>query len=371
MLTITPEMAEAFLLERQYLTTPAADPLDVVRRLGAIQAQYTVNVPVAFFSRSADANNAWVDDALATSRTLVKTWCMRGTLHAVASEDLALFASAIGQQFSRGMAEHWLKHRGHTPESLAHLSQQILEALGDGSLTRSEIHDRIPELASLPWAGWGQDMKILVYRGDAVFATPKNGTTSCFARRAAWLPHVPFAISDPDDALRELLRRYLAAHAPARQIDFAYWTMAGSARIRAAFKALKPDLIEFKIGGRDDTFYALAADEALLLDAPPPRPVNVLPKFDALMLAHKDKARHLPASDHKRVYRPAGQIEAVILLNGHVAATWRMKQTARALQISVEAHRKLKAAEKRGIQKEFERLAAFYGAPGLTLSDAP
>jgi hypothetical protein len=48
-----------------------------------------------------------------------------------------------------------------------------------------------------------------------------------------------------------------------------------------------------------------------------------------------------------------------------------MKQTARALQISVEAHRKLKAAEKRGIQKEFERLAAFYGAPGLTVSDAP
>jgi hypothetical protein len=354
MLTITPEMAEAYLLDRQYLTTPAAQPLDVVRRLVAIQAQYTVNVPVAFFSRSAAVTSAWVNDALADSRTVVKTWCMRGTLHAVASADLDLFVSALGHDFSERMVQHWIEHRGHTPESLDHLLQDILTALGDGSLTRSEIHARIPELADLPWAGWGQDMKILVYRGDAVFATPKDGTTSCFVRRAAWIPDVPFDVTDRDAGLAELLRRYLASHAPARMTDFAYWTYSSVVRTRAAFKALEAELIPLKIGGRDDTS--------------PPRPVNVLPKFDALMLAHKDKARHLPAGDHKRVYRPAGQIEAVILINGHGAATWRMKQTARALNISVEPHRKLKAAEQRGIQKEFERLAAFYAAPDLTVT---
>lgn len=368
MLTITPEQAEAFILERQYLSVPAKDPLDMIHRLGAIQAQYAANVPLAFWSRTDGVTMQWVEEALAKTRSIEKTWCMRGTLHAVASDDLGLFVSSLGISYAQRVANYLIKDRGYTPESVERLCHDILDALGSDSLTRSEIHDRVPELADMPWTGWGLDMKILVYRGEVVFSTPKDGTTSCFVRREVWNPQYPLTITDETEARRELLRRYLASHAPARAIDFAYWTSLSTVLVRRLFESMGDELIAFKIGGRDDVFYALASDERLLYDAPPSAAINVLPKFDALMLAHKDKARHLPAHNHKHVYRKAGQIESVILLYGHVAATWRLKLSRRALDITIEPHRKFKAAEKRLIDREFERLAGFYGVGTVNVS---
>lgn len=367
MLTITPQQARAFFLERQFLSQPAADPLDIPRRLGAIQAQYAVSVPVAVFSRANGVTSAWVDDALATSRTLVKTWGMRGTLHAIASEDLPLFAASIGRRGVERMRAHLLENRGYTEESLAALNQEMLAHL-ESPITRKALHDRIPALKNLTWAGWGEDMKLLVYQGDAVFATPQDGTTSCFVRRDVWLPHVSWSLLEADSARRELLRRYLLSHAPARVSDYVYWSSLSTPTVRADLAALKDEVIEVRIDGYRETFYALAAHEDRLRDPLPPQPINILPKFDALVLAHRDKSLMIDMTYFKRISRPAGQIEAVVLLDGEASAVWRLKQKKKALEITLEPFRKLSKAEEKRIEAGFERLAAFYGLPAMTLT---
>ncbi len=366
-LHITQDQARAFLLERQYLSQPTHHPLDVPRRLTAIQAQYGVSVPVAIFSRSLGATLAWVDDALAKSHRIVKTWGMRGTLHAVAADDLALLVGSVGRRGVQRMRTHLIENRGYTEESLEALNREMLAHL-DEPITRQELHRRVPALKALTWAGWGEDLKLLVYHGLAVFATPKDGTTACFVRRDVWLPTLEWLLDDYVNARRQLLRRYLTAHAPARIADYTYWSSLPAVETRADFAALKDELLTLKIDDRPDTYYALAVDEARLRDPLPPAPLNILPKFDALVLAHRDKSLTVEMAHYKGIFRKAGQIEAVILLNGNTAGAWRLKQTTKQLEITVEPFRKLRPNEQKRVQAGFERLAAFYGAPALSLT---
>ena len=49
----------------------------------------------------------------------------------------------------------------------------------------------------------------------------------------------------------------------------------------------------------------------------------MLGRFDPLLLAHRDKSWVVPDEYYDRVWRPAGHIEAVVLVHGRAVATWR------------------------------------------------
>src|ERR687885_3050523 len=66
---------------------PARDPLAVVERLLAVQAQDPRGARLAIRARSRGLTAADVDRALTDERSLLITWLNRGTLHLVRSED--------------------------------------------------------------------------------------------------------------------------------------------------------------------------------------------------------------------------------------------------------------------------------------------
>jgi hypothetical protein len=66
---------------------PAGDPVEVVRRLLAVQGQDPRGARLAIRARSAGLRAADVDRALSDDRSLLITWLNRGTLHLVTSED--------------------------------------------------------------------------------------------------------------------------------------------------------------------------------------------------------------------------------------------------------------------------------------------
>lgn len=72
-------------MNRQYLFTPAADELAVLRGLCGLQAQFYGNCLHALRLRCGKAPD---EDILRTST--VKTWALRGTLHLIAQNDLPL-----------------------------------------------------------------------------------------------------------------------------------------------------------------------------------------------------------------------------------------------------------------------------------------
>src|SRR5436190_23697470 len=74
-------------LHNQLVTQRTFDkPGDVVRWLGAVQAQDYPGALWAVGLRTRDATEAAIEQAIA-DRAIVRTWPMRGTLHFVAPED--------------------------------------------------------------------------------------------------------------------------------------------------------------------------------------------------------------------------------------------------------------------------------------------
>lgn len=344
-LKLTPRQILDLTLRGQYLSRPAEQPLEAVRRLIAIQAQYAATAPLAIRARSRDLPSDWVGTALSEKRTLVKTWCLRGTVHILASADLAMMVQAVGEENLRDYEYFMKTRRGMDRQSLQSLSEAILRALARRPLRRSELHEAVPELATLQGASWGLDVKGLAFTGALVFACSDGAETS-FARREVWLPELPWEPPPPAEAGRELLLRYLAAYGPATMQDFAHWSGLKMRTVQAVFGACAQELVLAEVAGQGGRHYLRRQDEALVREGDEVGPRTCfLPKFDPLLMAYKDKTRFIDRENLARVYRPAGQVEAVILLQGRAAATWRANLAGTKLRLTVSPFRRLTEPE--------------------------
>lgn len=365
-LTLKPEQVAAFTLAKQHLCRPASKPLEVVSDLVAVQAQHTWIVPIALWARTGSLSGDWVDRALFEKKTLVRTWCLRGTVHVLRSCDLAMVAQAVGHR-QAAEHEHFMKtRRGIEATQIRRMEKAVMRALAKGPLSRSDLHRAAPELAKTKGASWGLDVRSLAFTGDIVFAD-SQGTESRFGRRDLWLPDLEWEPPDPEEARRELLMRYLAGYGPATMQDFAHWTGLKMPEVREAFEACAEDIVSAEICGSQGAFYLLGSDERRVRSVEEEPPAVLLPKFDSLLMAYKDKGRFLDEADRTRVFRPAADVEAVLLIGGRVAGTWRMKRQGRRLSLAIFPFRRLRRGEQTAVRDACQRLASFLGASDLDL----
>jgi hypothetical protein len=69
------------------------------------------------------------------------------------------------------------------------------------------------------------------------------------------------------------------------------------------------------------------------------------------------------AAYHKRVARPAGHIEGVVLHRGQAAATWRYDRVPAGLLITVSPFKRLPKAVSDRIPRHAEGVARFFALP--------
>jgi hypothetical protein len=367
-LHITAPQAADFALARGGISQPFDEPLAAVRAMVAVQAQYAASIPLAIHARCPSAPRTWTDRALARERSLVKTWCLRGTLHALAAEDLALMVGSFGERYHLAVERVMLRMCDMDTVAWHRVEQDVLHALAGGPLDRTALHAAVPRLRDVPWAGWGEDVKGLAYQGDLLMVGSK-GVRPVFARRDTWLPDLRFRPRTRIKSLEELLIRYLQTFAPATLSDFAHWTGLPAATVRDTAIRAAGLLVPVAVEGRGSPLLALAEDaDVLQKPLPDVPPVTLLPKFDAMLLAWKDPSHVLDGGDHGAVFRPAGQIEAVILLRGHAAATWRVKQAPGSMHVTVTPVRQVGSVARRQVEAAFEHLGAWTGARSTTVT---
>jgi hypothetical protein len=100
----------------------------------------------------------------------------------------------------------------------------------------------------------------------------------------------------------------------------------------------------------------LDVPRAPLPPADTPAPVRFLPKWDALLLSHKDRSRVLPPEYQRRVIN-GGDVKETFLVDGLVAGTWRPQKG----KIELEPFAPLPLRVRRELDAEARRLAAFLG----------
>ena len=111
--------------------------------------------------------------------------------------------------------------------------------------------------------------------------------------------YAPPPRTEVDDPLRELGRRYLAAHAPAEPEDLARWAGIGVRDARAALRGVEPPEPQ-----RD------------------PVPPRLLGGFDPYLLGWRDRSLAVPARLAKLVHPGGGMIRAVATDDGQVTGDW-------------------------------------------------
>jgi uncharacterized protein YcaQ len=351
----------ALRLARHHLTDPLPrDRLaDVVAAVGGVQAQVMSAAELAIWSRSEGLSRDDVQESLWQRRELVKTWCMRGTLHLLPAADWPIWAAALRQR-THWRRPAWLRWFGVTVEELEELIATIGACLDAEGRTREEVAALAPEhLRDEFLRGWGSHLKPAAYAGVLVFG-PNRGRNVTFVHPEKWLgggDHV-----ESEDAAKELFRRFVRAYGPATHQDFAAWWGGGVVgTARQLLRSLEDELEPVEAEGRQA--WVLAGDAELLRSLERPRSIHLLPVFDVYTLHYRPREAFLPDGVYDRIYRTAGWISAVVLVDGAVAGVWQHKKRARNLDVRIELFvpdtRRLRA----GVAKEAKRLGEFLELP--------
>ena len=365
----------AWRVERQGLArrAPAADWLDVVRRICGLHAQVQSCAELTLWARVEGLEGCEVAQALWEERSLVRTWAMRGTLHLLAADELGLWVGAQGAIKPRYESASWRKAFGMTSEEAVAVLDAIRSALDGRPLTRDELGDAVAQLLGSERLGeavrgsFGTMPKLAAFRGDVCFARPQ-GQRVRFTRPDLWLgPWEP--VTPPRAALAEVLRRYLAVYGPATREQFARWFgMPSAAQAGREIKALGDEVVAVQVEGADAGWMA-AGDVAAAAKAQPAGTVALLPGFDQYVVAAPRGEPAVLAPEHAaRVYRPQGWLSPVLLVDGRMEGVWSHEHKRGVLRVEVEPFGDLGAEVRAGAQSEAERLAAYLGARELDLS---
>jgi len=163
---------------------------------------------------------------------------------------------------------------------------------------------------------------------------------------------------DPRHARIELVRRYLHVFGPATAGAFTTWAGILPAEARAAFQELAGVLtpVLTPVGEA----WILAEDvEAFQSQSGPSAPARLLPSGDAYYLYWgADRELLVPGAKQRAGLWTTRVWPGALLVNGEIAGVWRRS----AAEVSIEAWRRLSAAEREAVEAE----ALSLPMPGLT-----
>jgi hypothetical protein len=361
---LTWEQVRAWRVGRQQLVerAPAKRMLDIVAEVGGIHAQVASSADLQVWARVAEVSPQDVRDALWEHRSLVRTWAMRGTLHLLTAEDLPLYVAAL-RTHDRWWKGAWLRMIGCTEQELRAILDAIRESLTDAPLTREQLADRVaervgPHARERMLSGWGEMLKPAAFQGSLIGGPPR-GQSVTFVRPDAWLP--AWRELDSGPAWREIVRRYLRVYGPAAREELARWWGMQPAPAGRVLAASADDLVEVDVEG--DRAMALAEDVAGIQAATAPLPARLLGGFDVYVVGTRPRASLVDQRFADRVYRKAGWVSPVVLVDGMVAGVWNHERSGGRIQVTVEPFQRLSGAQRRQLGEEADRLGSFLGSP--------
>jgi hypothetical protein len=325
------------LLLRRWKLTPAK----AIERLVGLQAQATNPPYLALWTRLDGFRREQLSRML-TDRRVVRLALMRSTLHMVTADDCLAIRPVLQpmQEAAYARSAHARETEGLDLDEVAKVARELIEAqpLTNADLGRA-LTDRWP----------GRDVTALlqaVRARLAIVQLPPRGLWGVGGQPTGttaetWLGR-PFAPMSPDD----LVRRYLAAFGPASVQDAQTWS--GLTRLREVFERLELRTFTDEAGVQ-----LFDLPDAHRPHPDTPAPVRFLPEFDNSLLSHADRTRIIATEHRRHVFTNNGLIRGTVLVDGFVAATWKLGPDA----LTVTPFDALRQPDE--VEAEAHRMAAF------------
>ncbi len=320
---------------------------------------------MALWARTRELTRRDVAAALYETRTLVRTSCMRQTLHLIPAADFSLYINALKRSRVEAL---WriLSKFGVAPREIEHLNEGVMAALQAGPKTQPELFEHLlPQIGKKMKAYVDLAWSIQLFRpalveGLICYGPERNGRAT-FVRVDQWLPGQKAVPAVP--AQQALLRRYLRAYGPATLQDFSKWSGISRAEVKTVHEQMVEELVEVRSEGESGLL--LREDYERLITSRLADPVlRLLPSFDPYLLGHAKRV-HLVSVDHyKRVYRSQGWLSPVVLLDGRVIGVWALRSRGKRTSVEIEPFEKVSKKIRVQVEAETVRLGHFLEMAG-------
>ncbi|MFI7462243.1 winged helix DNA-binding domain-containing protein [Nonomuraea sp. NPDC049646] len=329
-----------FLLERTDLTA-----LEVIGRLVAMQAQEPNWPYVGLWARIRDFTHADLTALLAQGR-VVRSGLLRSTMHLAAADDFRRLRPVLQPVLNRTAdSAHFRRNNaGLDPETLVAEGRALLRT---GPLPRKELARRLATRHP------GRDSRVLA--GEIELRTPlvhdpATASWGGWGTRSSITVSAATVEAPRPAALRDLVRRYLAAFGPATVADVQAW--CGLTRLDEIVSGMGPDLRHYT---GPDGRRLVDLPDVPLPDPDTPAPVRLLPAYDNALLGHADRSRIIADADRRHVAPGQARVLPTVLVDGHVRGTWSFT----AGEVRLAPFGSLSRNEQQAVDDEVSRLLPF------------
>lgn len=330
-------------------------PAEVVRRLGALQAQDYAQAAWAIGLRTESATLADVERAIA-DRRIVLTWALRGTLHAVPADDarwmIRLSAPRVLARDKRRQRQLEIDDR-----LIAQCGRLIEGALRERKrMTRAELMELLEQAGIRTKPQRGYHILWVLAQTGLICLGPLEGKQQTFVPLEDWAPN-PRDLSG-EEALRELAVRYFTGHGPATLHDFGWWAGLTITEAKKAVAAADGVLFSETIGG---TAYWSGGEKRG--NGPEMPGIALLAGYDEYLLGYKDRSAMLkPEHAPKVVPGGNGVYAPMLVVGGEIAGIWRRSIGKQGVELAVHPFENSDVTEGR-VAGAARRYGEFLGLP--------
>jgi hypothetical protein len=335
------------LLGRQLLLERVAQPPEaVIERLVGLQAQEPLDPYVGLWSRIKGFDPQELS-TLIEERRAVRGSTLRTTLHLMTARDFLTLRPVLQDVLERA----W---RGSPfAKDLVGVDLEELVAAGRALVEAEPL--TTAQLASALASRWpDRKPNSLAYASRFLLPIVQVPPRGLWGKKAGprattaqvWLGEPLGTDTEPDEAIL----RYLAAFGPATVSDIRIWSWLTG--LREVVERLRPQLRMFRDEAGRELF---DVQDGLLVDPDVPAPIRFLPQYDNIFLSHDDRSRILV----ERMTIPDLTWKGGVLIDGFVAAAWRIRREKRHATMTVELVSPVTGARRLELEEEAERLFAF------------
>ncbi len=327
----------------------------LVRELGGLQAQEIQSARLAVRARSINLVVDDVKQAREDERSIVLTWCMRGTMHLVSTDDLSWLLPFFGPIFIRKSKRRYAQ-LGLDQETRMYATRAIRDVLSKrGPLIRAELAEALAA-KGIPVAGQAiaHLVRYAALEGVICFGPERDGELT-YVLLEDWVQLE--GQLGPEQRQAELARRYLQAYGPATPNDFANWSGISVSQAQAGFKAISNDLLEVEVA--NSSAWMLKRYSTWLDEPSGDHIVRLLPRYDVYLLGYRSRDFMVSAPYARRIHPGGGQIQSSLIVDGRAVGVWKTKHKKNRSTIVIDPFEPLSANLMPGLEAEVQDIGRF------------
>jgi Winged helix DNA-binding domain len=342
-------------LRNQHVTgKPLARPEDVVRLLGAVQSQDYPGAKWSLGQRVRGCTDKAIDEAFSAGRIL-RTHVLRPTWHFVLPEDIKWILELTAPRV-QSLNAYVYRTEQLDKALLARAHKAFANALRDEVfLTRLELAN---ELSKVGIVAEKNRLAYIVMHAELeglVCSGPLKGKQHTYALLEERAPNAKRL--DRDEALAQLVFRFLTGHAPATIKHFVWWSGLTRADALRGLAAARSDLGE-PVSFENAEWFGLSKtpprDEKLM--------AYLIPEYDEALTGYRDlgTADFPPGKPDKSwrdvFYRP-------VVVDYMRAGTWKRTMGQKSATMELNLFAKLNEVHWRAVESAIDRYSRFLEMP--------